>query len=89
VLRGLDVDVFETVIGEPEFLHHRRRTEGQMVAVADVYGGPSEFLARSGTTDLSTGFDKKRIHTGAGEIGGGHQTVVPGSDHYCVVVGRC
>ena len=95
VLGRLDVDVLEPQLPKTEFLDHRGGPEREVVAVADVHGGAGELLARCGAPDVGARLDEQRRHAAAGEIGSGHQSVVPGPDHDRVEVaagcvgGRC
>ncbi len=59
MLRRVHIEGFETVLGQPQFLHHRRGSESQMVAVADVDRRTTERFARSGPADRRPGLDEQ------------------------------
>ena len=81
VLGRLDVEVPESVVGQPEFVDHRRRAEGQVIAVADVHRGAAERLAGRGTARRRSGPRAAACADPPREVGGGDQTVVAGTDH--------
>ncbi len=85
-LRGIDVDVLQTVIGECEFVHDRRRPKRDVIAVADVDRAAGEHLARRSPTDRRPSLDQQRAQSRFRQVGRAHQTVVTGADHHGVVV---
>ena len=86
VLSRFDVEVSQTVLGQAEFLDHGSGAERQVVAVADVDRRAGELFARRGSTDVGACFEQQGPQAGAGQVGSGHEPVVPRSDHDRVVV---
>ena len=76
----VDLDVLEAVTLEVELADHRRRAERHVVAAAHVDHGPGERLAGGGAADVGARLEQERRSARPGEIGGGHQSVVPGTD---------
>jgi len=70
--------------GEVEFVADGRCAEGKVVAVADIDCRVAQLLAGSRATNVGAGFDEQRGEARTGQISGGGEAVVAGTDDYCV-----
>ncbi len=77
-LAWVHVEVAKTMLGQPQFLHHGRGAEREVIAVADVDRDPGKRLARRAAADTVAGLEEQCSHPGPGEVGRTDEPVVPG-----------